>query len=358
MELGLVLYLRALSSARGLWEWGGSPSHSFQEEFWPQCLQSPKGPSNCWKEQGLAFILWFSVSAGPAASGAQKELVGAVGGSVTFPLTHSQDRIDSVIWFFEGVTLVTIQPTTTDKPDTVIVTKGHNKERVAFSHGNYSLKLSKLSKNDSGAYSVQIHSSSLQEPITQEYGLRVYEHLSKPQITLGLQNNKNGTCVTNLTCFVERGGEDVTYSWKSLGKTSNESHNGSILPITWMLEEKDMTFICMARNPVSSNSSNPIFARKLCEGVAGDLDFTMCLWISLLLIVLVLVLIILMIWRQRGKESIEEKRVDTHPEILNCYPPSGETSEYDTISNPNMEKPHSLPTSPDKSTLFIYEKVI
>lgn len=92
------------------------------------------------------------------------------------------------------------------------------------------------------------------------------EHLSKPQITLGLQNNKNGTCVTNLTCFVERGGEDVTYSWKSLGKTSNDSHNGSILPITWMLEEKDMTFICMARNPVSSNSSNPIFARKLCEG--------------------------------------------------------------------------------------------
>lgn len=118
------------------------------------------------------------MSAGPAASGAQKELVGAVGGSVTFPLTHSQDRIDSVIWFFEGVTLVTIQPTTTDKPDTVIVTKGHNKERVAFSHGNYSLKLSKLSKNDSGAYSVQIHSSSLQEPITQEYGLRVYGEYS------------------------------------------------------------------------------------------------------------------------------------------------------------------------------------
>ncbi|XP_054567583.1 SLAM family member 7 [Eptesicus fuscus] len=328
-----------------------------------------------------SFLLIFLLCqlTGPAASGAQKELVGAVGGCVIFPLTHSQDRIDSVIWFFEGITLGTVQPTTTNNPDTVIVTKGHNKKRVYFLPGNYSLKLSELSKNDSGAYSVQIHSSSLQEPITQEYGLRVYEHLSKPKITSGLQNNKNGTCVTNLTCFVERGGEDVTYSWKSLGKTSNESHNGSILPITWMLEEKDMSFICVARNPVSSNSSNPVFARKLCEGVAGNLDVTMYLWIPLLLIVLVLVLIILTIWRQRGKESIEEKRMDTHPEILNCYPPSGETSEYDTISNPNttipeensinslystvqipqkMEKPHSLPTSPDKSTLFIYEKVI
>lgn len=120
------------------------------------------------------FISWFSVSAGPAAYGAQQELVGAVGGSVTFPLTHSLDQIDSIIWIFKSITLVTIQPTTTNKPDTVIVTKNHDKGRVDFSHGNYSLKLSKLSKNDSGAYSVQIHSSSLQEPFTQEYGLRVY----------------------------------------------------------------------------------------------------------------------------------------------------------------------------------------
>lgn len=100
--------------------------------------------------------------------------MGAIGGSVIFPLTHSLDRIDSIIWFFESTTLITIQPTMTNKPDTVIVTKNHNKGRLGFSHGNYSLKLSKLSKNDSGAYSVQIHSPSLQEPFVQEYGLRVY----------------------------------------------------------------------------------------------------------------------------------------------------------------------------------------
>ncbi|XP_070252025.1 SLAM family member 7-like isoform X2 [Myotis yumanensis] len=281
----------------------------------------------------LSLIFLLCQLTGPAASGAQQELVGAVGGSVTFPLTHSVDRIDSIIWIFKSTTLITIQPTTTNKPDTVIVSKNHNKGRVDFLHGNYSLKLSKLSKNDSGAYSVQIHSSSLQEPFTQEYGLRVYEHLSKPKITLGLKSNKNGTCVTNLTCFLERGGEDVTYSWKTLGKTSNESHNGSFLPITWTLREKDMTFICMARNPISSNSSNPIFARKLCEVIAGDLDPIMCLRIFLLLIFLVLVSII--IWRQRRKESNEEKRMDTHLEIPNCSPPSGETAEYDTISNPN-----------------------
>nr|KAF6316579.1 SLAM family member 7 [Pipistrellus kuhlii] len=207
----------------------------------------PVSPAN------LILILLLCQLMGPAASGAQEELVGGIGGFVIFPLTHSQDRIDSIIWFFERTTLVTIQPATTNKSDTVIVTNRHNQERVAFSRGNYSLKLSKLSKNDSGAYVVEIHSSSLQKPITQKYGLRVYE------------------------------------------------------------------------------------------------------------------------------KSNKEKRTDTHLEILNCYPPSGETSEYYTISNPNttipeensinslystvqmppkVEKPHSLPTSPDKSTLFTYEKVI
>uniref|UniRef100_A0A8C7A9N6 SLAM family member 7 n=1 Tax=Neovison vison TaxID=452646 RepID=A0A8C7A9N6_NEOVI len=92
------------------------------------------------------------------------------------------------------------------------------------------------------------------------------EHLSKPKVTMGLQNNENGTCVTNLTCFMDQGGEDVTYSWKSLGQEANESYIGSILPISWKLGERGMTFICVARNPISSNSSNPVFAWKLCEG--------------------------------------------------------------------------------------------
>uniref|UniRef100_A0A8C0SQA4 SLAM family member 7 n=2 Tax=Canis lupus familiaris TaxID=9615 RepID=A0A8C0SQA4_CANLF len=91
------------------------------------------------------------------------------------------------------------------------------------------------------------------------------EHLSKPKVTMGLQNKENGTCVTNLTCFVDQGGEDVTYSWESLGQAANKSYNGSILPISWRLGKGGMTFICVARNPISSNSSNPVFAWKLCE---------------------------------------------------------------------------------------------
>lgn len=185
------------------------------------------------------------------------------------------------------------------------MTQKRNMERVNFPHEGYSLKLSRLKKNDSGIYRVEIHNSTLQDPLTQEYELHVYgeqnqvrrwmtafikwwtpwywscsnkdwmsirlsisltEYLSKPKVIVGLQENKNGTCVTNLTCFMEHGEEDVTYSWKSLDQAANESHRGSILPISWRWEKSDMTFICMASNPISSNSSNPIFAQKLCEG--------------------------------------------------------------------------------------------
>lgn len=72
--------------------------------------------------------------------------------------------------------------------------------------------------------------------------------------------------MTNLTCSMEQEGENVTYSWKAQGQMMNMSYNGSFLPISWSLEERDMSFICIASNPISSNFSRPIFARKLCEG--------------------------------------------------------------------------------------------
>ncbi|XP_058395580.1 SLAM family member 7 isoform X1 [Diceros bicornis minor] len=330
----------------------------------------------------FVFIFLLCQLTGSAASGTLKELVGALGGTVTFPLKHSVNQIDSIIWIFNTTPLVTIQPNTTDRQANVIVTQNRNRERVDFLHGNYSLTLSKLKKNDSGAYRVEIHSSSLQDPFIQEYGLHVYEHLSKPKVTMGLQNIKNGTCVTNLTCSVEEGGEDVTYSWKSLGQATNESHYGSILPISWRLGKKDMTFICEARNPISSNSSNPVSPQKLCEGALRDPRasiFLKLLVVVFLLSAVALVPVILIMRRERGKvsEFVEEKnRMDTHQETFNHNPPSGETSEYATTSHlnkttpeenpantlyftvqipPKMEKHHSLPRSPDSPNLSTYE---
>ncbi|XP_063483165.1 SLAM family member 7 isoform X1 [Symphalangus syndactylus] len=325
----------------------------------------------------VIYILWQLT--GSAASGPVKELVGSIGGAVTFPLESEVKQIDSIVWTFNTTTLVTTQP-----GGAIIVTQNRNKERVDFPDGGYSLKLSKLKKNDSGIYNVEIYSSSLQHPSTQKYVLRVYEHLSKPKVTMGLQSNKNGTCVTNLTCCMEHGEEDVIYTWKALGQAANESHNGPILPISWRWGESDTAFICVARNPVSSNFSSPILARKLCEGAADDSDSSIAL-LCLLLVPLLLSLFVLglFLWflkRERQEESIEEKkRADICRETPNICPHSGENTEYDTIPHTNrtilkedpantvystveipkkMENPHSLLTMPDTPRPFAYENVI
>uniref|UniRef100_M3YRU4 SLAM family member 7 n=2 Tax=Mustela putorius furo TaxID=9669 RepID=M3YRU4_MUSPF len=340
------------------------------------------GPRAC-----FLLILLLCQFTGPVTSGVLKDLVGDLGGSVTFPLKTPGIQIETLVWIFNTTPLITIQPKTPENQTNVIVTQSHNKERMDYLRGNYSLKLGKLDKSDSGDYSVLIYGSSMEEPFIQQYRLRVYEHLSKPKVTMGLQNNENGTCVTNLTCFMDQGGEDVTYSWESLGQEANESYTGSILPISWRLGERGMTFICVARNPISSNSSNPVFAWKLCEGAADDPGPSMFLYLLGLVflfstIAVALVSVILIMRRERRKESIEEKkRMDTHHEILNYYPPSGETPVYDTITGINdtipecqqilantlyasvqipqkTEQPQSPLTSPDTPRLFAYKNVI
>uniref|UniRef100_A0A8C9HF32 SLAM family member 7 n=1 Tax=Piliocolobus tephrosceles TaxID=591936 RepID=A0A8C9HF32_9PRIM len=121
----------------------------------------------------LIYILWQLT--GSTASGSVKELVGSIDGAVTFPLKSKVKQVDSIVWTFNTTPLVTLQP----EGGPMIVTQNRNKERVDFPDGGYSLKLSKLKKNDSGIYNVEIYSSSLQDPFTRKYVLRVYESIEE-----------------------------------------------------------------------------------------------------------------------------------------------------------------------------------
>ncbi|KFO18140.1 SLAM family member 7 [Fukomys damarensis] len=268
----------------------------------------------------ISLLCQLTVS---ATSEALKELVGAVGGSVIFSLNFTVKQVDSISWLFnETTTLVTVQPAIGEEQITFIVAQKRNKPRVHFQDGGYSLTFSQLKKTDSGIYSVMIHSSDSQSLLPMKYRLHVYEHLSKPKVTMGLYSNKNGTCITNLTCSMEEGGEDVTYSWKILEQAANESHDGSILPISWTLGENDVTFICTARNPISNNSSSPILAQKLC------------------------------------REPVESKSgMDIHQEIPHSYPYFAENTEYDTIPYIHKNDPVEDPANTLYSTVQIPKKV-
>ncbi|GAB1285710.1 SLAM family member 7 [Apodemus speciosus] len=269
-----------------------------------------------------------------AASGTLKEVAGALGGSVTFTLNITEIKVNYVVWAFNTFFLAMLKDNA--------VTSQSRKEGIVFPDGHYSMKLSQLKKNDSGAYRAEIHSSSTQSPFIQEFVLHVYEYLSRPKVTMDWQSNKNGTCIINLTCSMEQEGENVMYSWKAVGQADNELHDGANLPISWKPGEKDKTLICMARNPVSNNFSTPIFVQKLCEDSAKDLSsprgilYILCITVVLIFLSFPLVIIRIK-WTQKGKDFEEDKkRVDSHPEMPNSCPHLEENTAYDTI--PYTEK--------------------
>ncbi|XP_006895600.1 PREDICTED: uncharacterized protein LOC102843045 [Elephantulus edwardii] len=280
----------------------------------------------------------------PAASGDVKQLVGAVGGSVTFSLNHSVERVGSIVWIFH-TTLATLQPGKENNSSTIIVTQTHKRPRMSFSSQDYSLTLSNLERNDSGIYSVEIHSSDRNNPAITKYVLQVYEYLSKPKVT-NLLNKKNGTCMTNLTCSVEEGRENVTYTWKSVGHAAREIWNGSILPLSWRQGDTNMTFICTVRNPISSNSSTPVSSWELCEGTAADTVAPMAtLYLILMPILLITImgLVCILNIKRRKEFTKEKKEIESHQETPNTCSSSGLNTLYDTISYPNVSLFSSLP---------------
>lgn len=287
-----------------------------------------------------------------AASGTLKEVAGALDGSVTFTLNITEIKVDYVVWAFNTFFLAMVKDS--------VVTSQRRKEGIDFPDGHYSMKLSQLKKNDSGAYRAEIHSPSTQSPVIQEFELHVYEHLSRPKVTTDWQSNENGTCTINLTCSMEQEGENVVYSWKAVGQAHNELHDGANFPVSWRPGEKDKTLICMARNPVSNSSSTPIFVQKLCEDSAKDLNpprgflYILCISAALILLSILLLIILHTKWTQKGKDFEEgKKRVDSHPEMPN----SEENTAYDAIPYTEKREPEEDAASTLYSTVQIPKEV-
>lgn len=203
------------------------------------------------------ILLGFFLT-GATACRVQKDLVGAVGGSVIFPLCNLVQQIDSVVWTFNTTALISIQPNATK--DIVIVNQKQNRPRLDIVSGNYSLSMSSLVLGDMGIYRVELHSSGKQ-PVMQQYTLQVYEHLSRPVVKSDHWQMEEDVCMLNLTCSMPQGEAAVTYNWE----VTNQTQEGPVLSVSWRLGDSDVHFVCKVKNPVSSNISHPVSAREFCE---------------------------------------------------------------------------------------------
>ncbi|XP_055993785.1 SLAM family member 7-like [Sorex fumeus] len=261
---------------------------------------------------------------GMSAACTQRDLVGAVGHAVTFPVCQALQQVDLVVWTFNTTFLSSLQQNTTHRQ--VIVGPQLKRPRLDLVPRNYSLRLSRLELADAGTYRVELHSSEQPQPLLQEYTLRVYEPLPRPIVSKTKWHTENGTCLANLTCSVLQE-TAVTYSWE----LANGSWEGPALPtITWRPGSSDRHFVCTARNPVSRNSSHPVSARELCEEPAGE-----------------------------KRETLSHNRESAEYDCVLHVPVTPVNTLYSTVQVPQkMNKAPSLPKNPEAPRPVIYDEVL
>ncbi|XP_051849602.1 SLAM family member 9-like isoform X2 [Antechinus flavipes] len=229
------------------------------------------------------FFLFYLLTESSASGEDSVPLIvtGILGESVILPLKIPKEhQITYVAWNSQR-SLATLMTEEEGKPPKIIINP-YYKERVNFLHENniYSPRISHLKMEDAGSYTAEITIANIPNPIRKLFSLFIHERLTKPKIMSDPRIHDNGTCLINVTCFVEQVRENVTYNWIPLGQRTDVSSEGHILHIRWKPGDHDQ-YTCTARNPVS-NSTYTILASKLCEGFEHDKSYitVLCLVIS------------------------------------------------------------------------------
>ncbi|XP_069047486.1 SLAM family member 5-like isoform X2 [Lepisosteus oculatus] len=189
----------------------------------------------------LLLILW---SAGMDPSSAQsegKQLVRAVGQSVTFEAAVLQRgflKHESV-----GIAAVIDGKGTTDFVQRF-------KGRVSWDSQTGLFKITDLNTQDSGNYNIQNNDG--QETVKEIFFLKVYSKVSKPQVSTVSQVSES----CSLLCSVSNGRE-VTLSWQRDGTILDHTSNPDLnTPLTLPLETEGLShsYSCVASNPVSNET--------------------------------------------------------------------------------------------------------
>ncbi|XP_036613411.1 SLAM family member 9-like [Trichosurus vulpecula] len=255
----------------------------------------------------LLFFLFYPLT-GSSASGEDsvpKMVTGILGESVILPLEIPKEKqITYIVWISQR-SLAIIEIGNEGKSPKIMMINPDYMGRVDFLNESYSYapQISHLKMEDAGSYTAEITIANIAEPIKKLFTLLIHERLTEPKISSGPRINDNGTCLVNVTCSVEQGRENVTYSWMPVGQGDNASSGGPILSISWKPGDHDL-YTCTAKNPVS-NSSHTILASKLCAGIEyGPSYIRVLLYLMMITILVILSMLGLSfwyIWRKKEK---------------------------------------------------------
>nr|XP_021502756.1 T-lymphocyte surface antigen Ly-9 [Meriones unguiculatus]XP_021502757.1 T-lymphocyte surface antigen Ly-9 [Meriones unguiculatus] len=291
---------------------------------------------------------------------AGETLVGILGESVTLPLASlaSQDT-KKIVWVSNTDTNTSIiskdrKGAATADPHREF--RGPEEPRVRISDQDYSLKITRLKMEDAGTYRAYVCSEASGDPRMTHFNLLIYKRLKKPSVTQSPVQRKNSLCKVFLTCSVEDGGNNVTFTWMPLQKKAVTFEGSSQLSISWKSGDHLPDFTCTAHNPVS-NSSSQFSSEIICSGPKRQMK----LGILLLLVFIVLLFLaivlsscyILKLKKHCTPLVIRYSQAEAPAEI-----PEGPASHmnfamlsqrYEKLGMANQTERQSLPTSDSSS---------
>lgn len=196
-------------------------------------------------------------------------MVGAVGETVTLPLTLPEAINSTIYWHHNKSTLVVVR-VKEDRSPQVISVFSKWKDRLTVTR--FYLLLGPLRTADSGSYHANIDHENIDTgnsavPVT--YRLRIFYRLRNLRVAHSVRHLENGTCELQLTCVLPENMENnVRLWWQASGSIVGTESN---LTVSWVpLDHRGDEFICTAENPIS-NVSSSINASVLCS--APHMDF-------------------------------------------------------------------------------------
>ncbi|XP_058875655.1 SLAM family member 5-like [Acipenser ruthenus] len=205
----------------------------------------------------LGLLVASSVFADPVVNG-------IVGESVVLPAGLSpQDNPSELEWRL-GKNIIA------DK-DNSDVTTDQFRHRVHLNRRDWSLTINLLRAEDSGEYKRIATATSGDQLPTLTVTFHVYEKI-KSEVT---RKPSHETCRATLLCTTNQR-EHVSYRWKR-GDQDLPEHAG-ILEVSLIPGEINVTFTCVASNPVSEATAS---IRESCLGSPGGVSF--CVLKSVLL---------------------------------------------------------------------------
>ncbi|XP_065605053.1 SLAM family member 8-like isoform X2 [Cyrtonyx montezumae] len=198
------------------------------------------GPKAAVVLTGQLLLVFFSVQAW-----AQEDLMHVKGlsGGVAFLSPRTRGSFYRVEWRYGKDLKIAVR----EIGEEVRYPKGSYMGRLKL-FSNNTLRMDHLQKNDSNIYWVYMEDSAGREH-PESIQLQVYDAVPKPTVDYIVDKSTPESCKVTLNCSVEL--EDVTYEW--LPPRRVISNGGSELSLSFSpLVE---IYTCVARNPVSSNSS-------------------------------------------------------------------------------------------------------